>query len=186
MVIEMEAGLECSASKASESCKVECMDKKSHEAPVRDYVAELQMEFASLSFLTDFNRVGAEVKPVYASSEKIICEMTVAPHHVNAKGTLHGGQTASLTDIVTARALGLTVTDRPMASIELSVSYFLPVKMGEVIEITACVLKLGRNIAFTEAEFRRKSDGKLAAKGRHTVAILPKQPVADGQKVAQY
>ncbi|KAJ1369335.1 hypothetical protein KIN20_030764 [Parelaphostrongylus tenuis] len=63
---------------------------------------------------------------------------------------------------------------------------FLPVKAGELIEITAYVLKLGRNIAFTEAEFRRKSDGKLAAKGRHTVAILPKQPVNNGEKVAQY
>uniref|UniRef100_A0A0K0DKL9 Acyl-coenzyme A thioesterase 13 n=1 Tax=Angiostrongylus cantonensis TaxID=6313 RepID=A0A0K0DKL9_ANGCA len=186
MVIETEVCLECNVSKASESCKVKCMDTKSLDGPTRDYISELQVEFASLSTLTDFNRVGAEVKPLYASSEKIICEMTVAPQHLNAKGTLHGGQTASLTDIVTARALGLTIRDRAMASIELSVSYFLPVKAGEVIEITAYVLKLGRNVAFTEAEFRRKSDGKLAAKGRHTVAILPKQPVPDGQKVAQY
>ncbi|KAK6028243.1 hypothetical protein OSTOST_05712, partial [Ostertagia ostertagi] len=58
--------------------------------------------------------------------------------------------------------------------------YFLPVKLGDVIEITAYVLKLGRNVAFTEAEFRRRSDGKLTAKGRHTVAILPKQPQTDG------
>ncbi|VDM74156.1 unnamed protein product [Strongylus vulgaris] len=62
----------------------------------------------------------------------------------------------------------------------------LPVKLGEVIEIAADVLKIGRNVAFAEAEFRRKSDGKLAAKGRHTVAILPKQPNQEGEKVAQY
>ncbi|ETN83755.1 hypothetical protein NECAME_07242 [Necator americanus] len=104
----------------------------------------------------------------------------------NLQGTLHGGQTASLTDIVTARAVGLTIKDQALASIELSVSYMLPVQLGDVIEITAYVLKLGRNVAFTEAEFRRRSDGKLAAKGRHTLAILPKQPNRDGAKLAQF
>ncbi|KHJ96887.1 hypothetical protein OESDEN_03144 [Oesophagostomum dentatum] len=73
-----------------------------------------------------------------------------------------------------------------MASIELSVSYMLPVKLGDVVEITATVLKVGRNVIFSEAEFRRKSDGKLAAKGRHTVAILPRPPNSDGMKIAQY
>ncbi|VDL83559.1 unnamed protein product [Nippostrongylus brasiliensis] len=99
---------------------------------------------------------------------------------------MHGGQTATLTDIITARAVGLRVKDRAMSSIELSVSYLLPVALGEIIEITAQVLKLGRNVAFTEAEFRRKSDGKLASKGRHTLAILPKQRQEDGSKIAQY
>ncbi|KJH46978.1 hypothetical protein DICVIV_06954 [Dictyocaulus viviparus] len=191
MVIEMDACPESDALKASGNYEVKCVDKKIHDNDDDDdiqsrYMDELRMEFASLSTLTNFNRVADEVKPLYATPEKIVCEMVVKPQNVNAKGTLHGGQTASLTDIITARAIGLTIRDQAMASIELSVSYFLPVKLGDVIEITAHVLKLGRNVAFTEAEFRRKSDGKLAAKGRHTVAILPKQPQADGQKVAQY
>ena len=43
-------------------------------------------------------------------------------------------------------------------------SYFLPVKLDDTVIITANVLKVGRNVAFAECEFRRKSDGKLAAK----------------------
>ncbi|PIO74615.1 hypothetical protein TELCIR_03372 [Teladorsagia circumcincta] len=185
MVVEVEDIAQSSASKATGHFEVKCSEKDAHSAN-DTLMDELSEEFASLSSLTNFNRTGAQVKPLYASKEKIVCEMTVGPEHINAKGTLHGGQTASLTDIVTARALGLTVRDHPLASIEISVSYFLPVKLGDVVEITAYVLKLGRNVAFTEAEFRRRSDGKLTAKGRHTVAILPKQPHTDGVKVAQF
>lgn len=185
MVVEVEPSAERSASKALGNYEVKCVHKDGHNAD-DTVMEELRAEFASLSTLTNFNRTGAQVKPLTASSERIVCEMVVGPGHVNAKGTLHGGQTASLTDIITARAVGLTIKDQAMASIELSVSYFLPVSLGDVIEITAYVLKLGRNVAFTEAEFRRRSDGKLAAKGRHTLAILPKQPKSDGAKIAQY
>lgn len=48
----------------------------------------------------------------------------------------------------------------------------LPVHIGEVISIEAICLKIGRNIAFTEAIFKRKSDGKLIAKGQHKLAFL--------------
>ncbi|PAV68939.1 hypothetical protein WR25_02139 [Diploscapter pachys] len=66
-------------------------------------------------------------------------------------------------------------------------SYFLPVKLDDTVIITANVLKVGRNVAFAECEFRRKSDGKLTAKGKHTVAILPNAPpvTASGQ-IIQY
>ncbi|XGW18089.1 hypothetical protein V3C99_002586 [Haemonchus contortus] len=186
MVVEVEDSAQSNASKAMGQMEVKCLEKDVNNV-TDSLMDDLREEFASLATLTDFNRTGAQVKPLYASTSKIVCEMTVGPEHINAKGTLHGGQTAALTDIVTARALGLTIRDHPLASIEISVSYFLPVKLGDVVEITAHVLKLGRNVAFTEAEFRRKSDGKLAAKGRHTVAILPKQAQAtEGAKVAQF
>ncbi|EYC36695.1 hypothetical protein Y032_0866g2764 [Ancylostoma ceylanicum] len=174
-----------STATSSSNVELKC-DKKANGTTDAGLLEDLKAEFDSLSTLTNFNRTGADVKAVFASKERIVCEMVVGPGHVNAKGTLHGGQTASLTDIVTARAVGLTVKDQAMASIELSVSYMLPIKLGDVIEITANVLKIGRNVAFAEAEFRRKSDGKLAAKGRHTIAILPRQPNQDGVKIAQY
>lgn len=51
-------------------------------------------------------------------------------------------------------------------------SYMLPIKIGEVVTIEALCLKIGRNMAFTEATFRRKSDGALVAKGKHNIAFL--------------
>lgn len=137
---------------------------------------DVRYEFEHLRTLENFNRVGADVVPIFANKDKLVCEMVLQPHHLNSKGTLHGGQTATLTDIVTARAVGVTVKDQGMASVEIAVSYMLPVKIGDTVVITANVLKIGRNIAFTDCEFRRKSDGKLAAKGKHTLAFLPSQP----------
>ena len=108
--------------------------------------------------------------------KRLICELFLEAEHLNSKGTIHGGLTASLTDIITAQCLGLSV-NTGMASVELAVrffvlfynteawfSYLLPAKMGDTLEITATVLKCGKNMAFTEAEFRRKSDGKLCAR----------------------
>ncbi|CAB3402942.1 unnamed protein product [Caenorhabditis bovis] len=145
----------------------------------------VRQEFERLKTVENFNRVGGDVVPIFASKEKLVCEMVLKPYHLNSKGTLHGGQTATLTDIVTARAVGMTVRNQGMASVEIAVSYLLPVKSGDTIEITAHVLKVGRNLAFTDCEFRRKSDGKLTAKGKHTIAILPNQPgvsVANGNQ----
>uniref|UniRef100_A0A914CZA1 Thioesterase domain-containing protein n=1 Tax=Acrobeloides nanus TaxID=290746 RepID=A0A914CZA1_9BILA len=99
--------------------------------------------------------------------------MTVDREHVNNKGTLHGGQTAALVDIVTARAVAVAHRNVPMSSTDLSVSYFLPVRIGEVLVIEGTVLKAGKTMAFTEIEFRRKSDNALIAKGKHNLAFVP-------------
>ena len=52
-------------------------------------------------------------------------------------------------------------------------SFMLPIPLGEVIIMHATILKKGRTMAFTECEFRRKSDNKLLAKGKHNLALLP-------------
>ncbi|RCN47728.1 hypothetical protein ANCCAN_06192 [Ancylostoma caninum] len=121
MVVERELCTGNSTSTASSSVEVKC--EKKANGTTDALLNDLKAEFDSLSTLTNFNRTGADVRAVFASKEKIVCEMVVGPGHVNAKGTLHGGQTASLTDIVTARAVGLSVKDQAMASIELSVRY---------------------------------------------------------------
>ncbi|GMS87180.1 hypothetical protein PENTCL1PPCAC_9355, partial [Pristionchus entomophagus] len=141
-------------------------------------------EFEHLSTVENFNRVACKVRPITATAERLVCELIIEAEHVNTKGTLHGGFSASLVDIITARAIGVTVKDKGMASVEIAVSYLLPVKLGDRIEIEARVLKIGRNLAFTDIEFRRP-DGKIAVKGKHTVAILPNDPpvLASGRVV---
>uniref|UniRef100_A0A914C5G1 Thioesterase domain-containing protein n=1 Tax=Acrobeloides nanus TaxID=290746 RepID=A0A914C5G1_9BILA len=79
----------------------------------------------------------------------------------------------ALVDIVTSRAVAVTHKNIPMSSTDLSVSYFLPTKIGENLIITATVLKAGRTMAFTEIEFRRQVDDALIAKGKHNLAFLP-------------
>jgi len=56
------------------------------------------------------------------------------------------------------------------------VSYLLPVSRGDTVTIEARVLKAGRSLAFTEADFRRRTDGALVAKGRQTLAFTSSRP----------
>lgn len=83
-------------------------------------------------------------------------------------------------------------------------SYLLPVKLGERIQINATVLKvssfllsesfrkkriffeIGRSLAFTDIEFIRE-DGRVAVKGKHTIAILPNEPQVEANgRIVQY
>ncbi|MFH4976269.1 hypothetical protein AB6A40_002978 [Gnathostoma spinigerum] len=164
---------------------VNCADMN-ELSPGEDYLADLERAFAKLRNVSDFNRVARKVRPVAASRSSVVVELTVEEEHVNSKKTLHGGQTAALVDMVTARAVGVTVKDKAMVSVELAVSYLRPIKLGETIVITANVLKIGRNIAFAEAEFRNKADGKLAVKGKHTLAFIPPPPTPNGEPFEQF
>ncbi|CAJ0578929.1 unnamed protein product, partial [Mesorhabditis spiculigera] len=141
-----------------------------------DFMQYARDEFASFAGAENFNRVAEKIVPIEAEKGRLLCELTVEDDHLNSKGTVHGGMAASIVDIVTARAVGLTTRDKGMASIEISVSYLAPILRGDVITIEANVLKNGRTIAFTECELRKKSDGRLCVKGRHTIAFLPGQP----------
>ncbi|VDN03255.1 unnamed protein product [Thelazia callipaeda] len=151
-----------------------------------DYLGHLNKIIDKIRCTNDFNRVARKVQAVSASADRLVLEMIVEEEHVNSKKTLHGGQTAALVDMITARAVGMTVRDKVMVSVELSVSYMLPVKLGDVVEIEAKVLKIGRNIAFTEAEFRRKSDGRLVAKGKHTIAFVSQTTASDDKSYGQF
>ncbi|CAJ0578914.1 unnamed protein product, partial [Mesorhabditis spiculigera] len=133
-------------------------------------------EFKSFQKTVNFNRIAEKVIPVKATPNHLQCELVLGREHLNSKGTLHGGMTAAIVDIVTARAVGLTNRNQGMASIEISVSYLAPIQLGDTVLIQATVLKHGRNIAFTECEFRRKSDDKLCVKARHTIALISGQP----------
>ncbi|MCP9258458.1 putative esterase F42H10.6 [Dirofilaria immitis] len=144
-----------------------------------DYLDYLNKAINNIQSANDFNRVARKVRAVSASADRVVVEMLVEEEHVNS-------QTAALVDMITARTIGMTVRDKVMVSVELAVSYLLPVKLGEMIEIEAKVLKIGRNIAFAEAEFRRKNDGRLVAKGKHTIAFIPKPPVTNGDPFEQF
>ncbi|KAF8372581.1 hypothetical protein PRIPAC_79010, partial [Pristionchus pacificus] len=138
---------------ASISCPLRA---KEQDAELALVISDMQR----LAKVENFNRVVSKVRPISITTEKLVCELIIETEHVNTKGTLHGGFSATLTDIITARAVRVSVKDRGLASVELSVSYLLPVRLGDRIEIEATVLKIGTNLAFAEIEFRRP-DGQM-------------------------
>uniref|UniRef100_A0A0N4ZNU2 Acyl-coenzyme A thioesterase 13 n=1 Tax=Parastrongyloides trichosuri TaxID=131310 RepID=A0A0N4ZNU2_PARTI len=133
----------------------------------------------------NFNRVARKLVPIRANKSSVLFELKIEKEHVNGKCTIHGGQIASLVDIVTACAVSMTVRDIPMVSVEIATSYLLPAAIDEIITIEGNVQKIGRNMAFAEAEFRRKKDGILIAKGKHTLCLLNHLKKDDGKVISQ-
>lgn len=83
---------------------------------------EMKQIFEQMTINNNFSRVGRKLKLISVSPpESLLLELLVEEEHVNDKLTLHGGQTAALVDIVTARAVGMSVRNIPMVSLDLSV-----------------------------------------------------------------
>ncbi|GAA6099435.1 hypothetical protein Q7C36_014246 [Tachysurus vachellii] len=115
-----------------------------------------------------FDRVLSKVELVSASPGKIVCEMKVEEEHTNRGGTLHGGLTATLVDVISTTALLYTERGAPGVSVDMNITYMNAAKVGEDILITAQVLKQGRSLAFATVDLTNKANGKLIAQGRHT------------------
>ncbi|KAK3532409.1 hypothetical protein QTP86_016681 [Hemibagrus guttatus] len=115
-----------------------------------------------------FDRVLSKVELVSASPGKVVCEMKVEEEHTNRGGTLHGGLTATLVDVISTTALLYTERGAPGVSVDMNITYMNAAKVGEDILITAQVLKQGRSLAFATVDLTNKANGKLIAQGRHT------------------
>ena len=101
--------------------------------------------------------------------------LVLEPHHTNPNGVMHGGVITTLMDEVLGVAIaslrGMEVTNAaPHSTVEMNASFLLGARPGDRIVVEGRVLRLGKSIAFGEAEARR--DGELIAKGRMTFVIL--------------
>ncbi|KAK9957427.1 hypothetical protein ABG768_011674 [Culter alburnus] len=115
-----------------------------------------------------FDRVLSKVEILSASPGKVVCEMKVEEEHTNRGGTLHGGLTATLVDMISTTAIMYSERGAPGVSVDMNITYMNAAKIGEDILITAQVLKQGRTLAFATVDLTNKANGKLIAQGRHT------------------
>ncbi|XP_040823626.1 acyl-coenzyme A thioesterase 13 [Ochotona curzoniae] len=116
----------------------------------------------------NFDRVCDKVSLVSAAPGKVVCEMKVEEQHTNKLGTLHGGLTATLVDVISTVALICSERGLPGVSVDMNITYMAPAKIGEDILISAHILKQGRTLAFASVDLTSKATGKLIAQGRHT------------------
>ena len=97
----------------------------------------------------------------------------VAPEiFCSPRGVLQGGFVAAFIDDV----IGLPVLVKSGATLlpitlELSISYLRPVKPGALIG-TARIVKMGRSVAFLEAELTDEA-GEVLAKATTTASLVP-------------
>lgn len=96
--------------------------------------------------------------------------------HTNPQGIMHGGVITTLMDeavgAVVASARGLdAMAKAPHATVDMNVSFLAAARPGDELIVEARVLKLGRSVAFAEAEAKRRGEDRLIAKGRFVFLI---------------
>ncbi|XP_056671708.1 acyl-coenzyme A thioesterase 13-like [Monodelphis domestica] len=120
-----------------------------------------------------FDGVLQKVTLLSASPGKVVCEMKVEEEHTNLLGTLHGGLTATLVDVISTVAFLNTERGAPGVSVDMNITYLSSAKLGEEILIAAHVLKQGKTLGFATVDLTNKITGKLLAQGRHTKHLAP-------------
>ena len=109
-----------------------------------------------------------------------VMSLPLEEKHMNPNGVVHGGVITTLMDEATGHAIvtirGLeTMAEAPHATIDMSVSFLSGARIGDELVCEARTLRIGRAVAFAEAEIRRRGSDDLVAKGRFTYAILQKR-----------
>ncbi len=109
-----------------------------------------------------------------------VMSLTLEEKHMNPNGVVHGGVITTLMDEATGHAIvtirGLeAMEETPHATVDMSVSFLSGARVGDELVCQARTLRIGRAVAFAEAEVRRRGSDDLVAKGAFTYAILPKR-----------
>lgn len=105
---------------------------------------------------------------IITQPNRCLCHLRVTKALQNRYGTLHGGVIAMLVDVIGTAAI-LTVADPPGGvSIDINISYISSSRVGEMVEVEATVLKVGRTISVVEVNIRLLGTKELLAQGRHT------------------
>ena len=103
--------------------------------------------------------------------------LKVQPHHTNPHGVMHGGVITTLMD----EALGGVIASvrgmeamrvAPHATVDMNVSFLAAARPGDELVVEGRVLRLGRTVAFGEAEARRRGDDEPIARGSFTFVIM--------------
>jgi acyl-coenzyme A thioesterase 13 len=96
------------------------------------------------------------IGPIYnrKTESGLIVGLRVVEKHCNARNSMHGGVFSTLADI----ALGYNAAfhsgePTPMVTASLSIDYAGSAKLGDWVEITTDVQKVGRSMAFANCYF---------------------------------
>ncbi|MCH7953506.1 MAG: PaaI family thioesterase [Chloroflexi bacterium] len=109
-----------------------------------------------------------------------VMSLMLEEKHMNPNGVVHGGVITTLMDEATGHAIvtirGLeAMAETPHATVDMSVSFLSGARVGDELVCEARTLRVGRAVAFAEAEVRRRGSDDLVAKGAFTYAILAKR-----------
>ena len=115
------------------------------------------------------------IGPLYSagSGASMVIGMRVQEKHKNARGTLHGGVLASVADIALGYGMG-TSTNPPtsMVTASLSVDFAGSAQIGDWVETSLDIQKIGARMAFANVYF--SVGGERIARASGVFLVLAK------------
>ena len=128
-------------------------------------------EYTASPFVADF---GAEIEQWEEGFVRL--SLKLDDRHMNPQGIMHGGVITTLMDeavgAVIASVRGLeAMAAAPHATVEMNVSFLSAARPGDELIVEGRVLKIGRSVAFAEAEAKKRGEDRLVAKGRFVFVI---------------
>lgn len=110
---------------------------------------------------------------IIQNENQIILRMKVEPGLCNYMGSIHGGALTTIVDCATTLAiLNVDRKLRKSVSAELNFSFMNPATTKDHILIRAECSKVGKTLAFTQADIFTEEGLKIVGKGQHIKAML--------------
>lgn len=106
--------------------------------------------------------------------------LQVEEKHTNANGVMHGGVAMAVMDelmgAVVASVRGMDeMWSAPHSTVDMSISFIGGVTPGDDLVFEGRATKVGRSVAFAEADLHRRGEEKLLARGKFTFVIPEKE-----------
>ena len=101
--------------------------------------------------------------------------LRICPHHINYQDAAHGGGISTLADVALSHAV--YDAERPHlapSTITLQVNYLLGAKLGDWLEATVTIDRMGGRTAYTSGQITRGSEPVATMNGVFSIRRVPK------------
>jgi uncharacterized protein (TIGR00369 family) len=115
-------------------------------------------------------------EPIYwkQTPDAIILGLRLAKPHTNARGFVHGGLIAALTDKAMGHSCGHKMRgSHSLVTVSMSIDFISSAQIGQWLTVETDVIKTGSTICFAQCFV--KADGVAIARANGTFRVVKKQ-----------
>ena len=115
-------------------------------------------------------------EPIYQKQtpEAIILGLWLAKPHTNARGFVHGGLIAALTDKAMGHSCGHQMRGaNSLVTVSMSIDFISSAQIGQWLTVETDVIKTGSTICFAQSLI--KADDVIIARANATLRVVPKK-----------
>lgn len=115
-------------------------------------------------------------EPIYTKQtpDAIILGLWLATPHTNARGFVHGGLIAALTDKAMGHSCGHKMRGaHSLVTVSMSIDFISSAQVGQWLTVETDVIKTGSTICFAQCFV--KADGIVIARANGTFRVVPKK-----------